>query len=133
MSESLESILVVDDDSSVRETLRHVLKDRGYQVTLAKNGDEALERLREQEYSLVLTDLRMPGMQGIELMRKIQRAYPDVGVIIMTAYGTIDTAIEAMSHGAADYLIKPFAPEELFRVTERARREPSVRHEAIKE
>ena len=133
MSESLESILVVDDDSSVRETLRQVLKDRGYQVTLAKNGEEALERLREQEYCLVLTDLRMPGMQGIELMRKIRRAYPDVGVIIMTAYGTIDTAIEAMSHGAADYLIKPFAPEELFRVTERARREPSVQHKAIKE
>lgn len=123
------TILVVDDEPEMRALMRDVLQERGHQVTLAENGRDALKRLGEEDYVVVLTDLRMKGMEGIELLTEIKRAYPDMNVILMTAFGSVETAVEAMKQGAYDYLVKPVKTEELIRVTERAVREGTLRRE----
>ena len=113
MSKKLKSdqknILVVDDDMSVRTTFLSVLRKEGYRVTAVKNGYEAIKAIGEESFDLALVDLRMPGMDGIE----IKRGRPQTRVIIYTGYGSITTAVEAMRKGAADYLNKPFSPDEL--------------------
>ena len=129
MSESVGTILVVDDEPEMRALLRDVLQERGHQVTLAENGREALKRLGEGDYGVVLSDLRMRGMEGIELLTEIKRGYPDTNVILMTAFGSVETAVEAMKEGAYDYLVKPVKTDELIRVTERAVREAALRRE----
>ena len=129
MAEEFGPILVVDDEPDMRELLRDVLQERGSRVTLAQSGREALKRLGEEEYAVVLTDLRMKEMEGIELLKEIKRSYPETNVIIMTAFGSVETAIEAMKQGAYDYLVKPIKTEELVRVTERALREAALRQE----
>ncbi len=129
MAEECGPILVVDDEPDMRELLRDVLQERGARVTLAPSGREALKRLGEEEYAVVLTDLRMKEMGGIELLKEVKRSYPETNVIIMTAFGSVETAIEAMKQGAYDYLVKPIKTEELVRVTERALREAALRRE----
>lgn len=129
MTEEWGAILVVDDDADMRELAHDMLKDRGHQVTTAGSGEEALKRLAEEDYAVVLTDLRMKGMQGLELLAQIKRGYPDVNVILMTAFGSVETAVEAMKHGASDYLTKPVKKDELVRVVERVIREASLRRE----
>ena len=129
MAEEFGPILVVDDEPDMRELLRDVLQERGSRVTLAQSGREALKRLGEEEYAVVLTDLRMKEMEGIELLKEVKRSYPETNVIIMTAFGSVETAIEAMKQGAYDYLVKPIKTEELVRVTERALREAALRQE----
>ena len=129
MTEEWGAILVVDDDPDMREMVYDMLKDRGHQVTTAASGDEALRRLSEGEYGAVLTDLRMKGMQGTELLTEVKRLYPDVGVILITAFGSVETAVEAMKHGASDYVTKPVKKDELVRVVERVIREASLRRE----
>ncbi len=129
MAEEFGPILVVDDEPDMRELLRDVLQERGCRVALAQSGREALKRLGEDEYAVVLTDLRMKEMEGIELLKEIKRSYPETNVIIMTAFGSVETAIEAMKQGAYDYLVKPIKTEELVRVTERALREAALRQE----
>jgi DNA-binding NtrC family response regulator len=129
MTEEWGAILVVDDDADMRELAHDMLKDRGHQVTTAGSGEEALKRLAEEDYAVVLTDLRMKGMQGIELLNQIKRAHPDVNVILMTAFGSVETAVEAMKHGASDYLTKPVKKDELVRVVERVIREAALRRE----
>ena len=129
MREDWGAILVVDDDADMRELVHDMLKDRGHQVTTAGSGPEALKLLGEEDYAAVLTDLRMKGMQGLELLSEIKRTYPDVGVILMTAFGSVETAVEAMKHGASDYLTKPVKKEELVRVVERVIRETALRRE----
>jgi len=129
MTEEWGAVLVVDDDEALRETVSDLLKDRGHQVTTAANGTEALVRLKEADYAAVLTDLRMKGVEGLELLSAIKRLYPDIGVVLMTAFGSVETAVEAMKHGASDYLTKPVKKEELLRVIERVIREASLRRE----
>ncbi|HXF93920.1 MAG TPA: sigma-54 dependent transcriptional regulator [Nitrospiraceae bacterium] len=129
MAESEGAVLVVDDDAEMRELVRDVLAERGHQVTTASDGKEALQRLAEGDYAAVLTDLRMKEMQGIELLGEIRRLYPDTGVILMTAFGSVETAVEAMKHGASDYLVKPVKTDELVRVVERVLREAALRRE----
>ena len=129
MTEEWGAILVVDDDADMRELAYDMLKDRGHQVTTAGSGEEALKRLAEGDYAAVLTDLRMKGMQGIELLAEIKRGFPDVSVILMTAFGSVETAVEAMKHGASDYLTKPVKTDEVVRVVERVIREASLRRE----
>ncbi|SLM47289.1 Transcriptional regulatory protein ZraR [Nitrospira japonica] len=129
MTEEWGAVLVVDDDEALRETVSDLLKDRGHQVTTAANGAEALVRLKEADYAAVLTDLRMKGVEGLELLSAIKRLYPDIGVVLMTAFGSVETAVEAMKHGASDYLTKPVKKEELLRVIERVIREASLRRE----
>lgn len=129
MTEEWGAFLVVDDDRDMREMVHDMLKDRGHHVTTAASGDEALKRLSEGDYGAVLTDLRMQGMQGTELLTEVKRLYPNVGVILMTAFGSVETAVEAMKHGASDYVTKPVKKDELVRVVERVLREASLRQE----
>src|SRR5574342_585540 len=88
MIEECGAILVVDDDADMREMVHDMLKDRGHQVTTAGNGQEALKILGEEDYAVVLTDLRMKGMQGLELLAEIKRLHPEINVILMTAFGS---------------------------------------------
>ena len=107
------NILVVDDEEIVRDSLAGWLEEDGYHVETAENGPKAIERLPDRSWNLAMVDLKMPGMDGIELMGEIRKRYPDTIVIIMTAYATVDTAVKAMKQGAYDYIVKPFNPEDL--------------------
>jgi two-component system, NtrC family, response regulator AtoC len=104
-------ILVVDDEAIVRESLRDWLSDCGYQIFTAENGHQALEIIERERLSIIITDLVMPEMDGIELMKRAKDIIPNIEVIIITAYGSITTAIAAMKEGAYDYIEKPFCPE----------------------
>ena len=107
------SILVVDDEFSVRDSLYNWFKMEGYRVDTAENGMEALKKLQESSRDIVLLDIKMPGMDGIELQRHIKKIDSTIIVIIITAYATVDTAVEAMKDGAFDYLSKPVDPDKL--------------------
>ncbi|MGB6411426.1 MAG: sigma-54 dependent transcriptional regulator, partial [Candidatus Deferrimicrobiaceae bacterium] len=107
------NILIVDDEEIVRESLANWLEEDGYEVEAVENGARALERLPAKDWNLAMVDLKMPGMDGIQLMDEIRKVRPDTIVIIMTAYATVDTAVQAMKKGAYDYIVKPFNPEDL--------------------
>ena len=104
-------ILVVDDELSLRDSLKEWLEEEGFTTGTAESGEQALDMLAAQDYHLMLTDIRMPRMDGVTLLNEAKKAHPDLAVVMMTAYATIDTAIEAMKQGALDYLVKPFDPE----------------------
>jgi DNA-binding NtrC family response regulator len=106
-------ILVVDDEEIVRDSLASWLARDGYTVGTAPDGASALERVRAEPWSILVVDLKMPGMDGLEVLAKAKEARPEVAVLIMTAFATVDTAVAAMKLGARDYLLKPFDPEEL--------------------
>jgi DNA-binding response OmpR family regulator len=104
-------ILIVDDEKNIRKTVAYALE--GYDVATAVNGEDALQQLQTQPADIVLLDLRMPGMDGLELLRHLATDYPQIRVIILTAHGTVENAIEAMKLGAIDFLQKPFSPQEI--------------------
>jgi two-component system NtrC family response regulator len=106
-------ILVVDDDESLRWVTQAQLQQSGYEVSAAANGDEALATIQQAAPDLVITDLKMPGMSGLELLKKIRAGYPEVLVIMVTAFGTVETAVEGMKAGAYDYITKPVNMDEL--------------------
>ncbi len=106
-------ILVVDDELVVRDSLKEWLEDEGFSVAMAESGDQALEKLSAESYHLMLTDIKMPGMGGVELLEQAKAQYPDLTVVMMTAYATVETAVDAMKMGAIDYLMKPFDPEKM--------------------
>jgi two-component system response regulator AtoC len=108
-----KSVLVVDDEASMRHLLSLILSDRGYEVRAVGSAEAALEELGAREYEVVITDVRMPRVDGIALTRAIQERQPGVTVIVMSAYGSHDAAIEAMKAGAYDFLDKPFKPDEV--------------------
>ena len=112
-------ILVVDDELIVRDSLKEWLEEEGFAVDMAASGQEALDQLTRQAYQLMLLDLKMPAMDGVEVLKKAKEAFPDLSVIMMTAYATVETAVEAMKIGAQDYLLKPFDPETLIPMAER--------------
>jgi len=112
-------ILLVDDEEDVLLTMRTLLKRAGYSVSVATNGLDALEAMRKTPYPLVITDLRMPQMGGEELLAKIVEEFPDSEVMVLTGYGTVESAVEAMKKGAADYLTKPCDPDEMLVRVER--------------
>jgi heterodisulfide reductase subunit A len=112
-------ILVVDDELIVRDSLKEWLEEEGFAVDMAASGQEALDQLTGQTYQLMLLDLKMPGMDGVEVLKKTKEEFPDLAVIMMTAYATVETAVEAMKIGAQDYLLKPFDPETLIPMAER--------------
>jgi len=101
-------ILVVDDELIVRDSIKDWLEDEGFAVDTAESGPMALDLLSKQAYHLMLTDIKMPGMDGVEVLEKAKQDYPDLCVVMMTAYATVETAVEAMKIGALDYLLKPF-------------------------
>ncbi len=110
------SVLVVEDEDSMRLLFTSILKKEGYLVDGAANVDEALIKLRTGRYQLVLTDLRMPGRSGLDLLYAIRENWEEIPVIILTAYGTIETAVEAMKQGAVDFITKPLANPEQLRI-----------------
>lgn len=113
------NIMVVDDEMIVRESLFHWFDKMGHSVETAASGAEALEKLEKRPFDILFVDMKMPGMGGIEVLRRVGEEYPEISVVIITAYGSIDTAIEAMKAGAGDYLMKPFKPEQLSLVMEK--------------
>ena len=122
-------ILVVDDDRAVRTVLQVNLTKAGMHVTLTESPDEALDSLRAFPFDVVLTDVRMPGGTGIELLDRVRQGWPDVPVVIMTGYGSVEDAVAAMKAGATDYIIKPIAKDELIVLLERALEQRAMRAE----
>jgi DNA-binding NtrC family response regulator len=106
-------ILIVDDEKNIRMTVTQSLSDMDVETATAVNGEEALAKLRDTDFGLVLLDLRMPGMDGMEVLRKLRKDRPDVRVVIITAYGTVASAVDAMKLGAVDFIQKPFTPDEI--------------------
>ncbi|MFN8373254.1 MAG: response regulator transcription factor [Anaerolineae bacterium] len=106
-------VLVVDDEGAIRYSVSKTLQRVGYQVSEASSGEEALEMMRSQPYDVVLTDIKMPGLTGVELLRQIKETSPDSIVILMTGYASLGTAVEALRLGAHDYLIKPSSSQDI--------------------
>lgn len=106
-------ILVVDDEMIVRDSLKEWLTDEGFRVEMAASGEEALKKLTEKNFHMMLLDIKMPGMNGVEVLKKSSEIYPELPVVMMTAYATVETAVEAMKIGAMDYLMKPFDPDNI--------------------
>lgn len=113
------NIMVVDDELIVRESLFHWFKKYGHTVETAASGFEALDKLKKDPFRLLFVDIKMPGMDGLQLLEKVKDEYPDTLVVIITAYGSIESAVKAMRIGASDYLMKPFKPDQLSLVMER--------------
>ena len=101
-------ILLIEDDQGVRDTLHRVLSDEGHELVMEKRGDEGLARAAKDDFNVVITDLKLPGLNGLELVRQLHAAQPRLPIILITAFGTTETAIEATKFGAYDYLLKPF-------------------------
>ena len=114
------SIMIVDDEEIIRESFLHWFEKYGHRVETAASGFDALEKLEKVSFEVLFVDIKMPGMNGIELLEKVKEEYPETIVIIITAYGSIETAVKAMQMGATDYLLKPFKPEQLSLVIEKA-------------
>jgi len=113
-------ILVVDDEQNSREGLTKILIKEGYEVVAAESGQTALAKAKKQEFDLIITDLRMPEITGIDVLEKIREKKPDIGVIIVTAYGEVNSYLKAMTLGAFEYLNKPIKLDELRRVIHKA-------------
>ena len=114
------SILVVDDEETLRDILYKILTKEGYQVESAENGEEALEKLRDNKYDLMISDIKMPRLNGFELLKLVRKDYPSMGVIMMTAYGDSFTIKDALLLGADEYITKPFKSFEINLIVERA-------------
>jgi nitrogen regulation protein NR(I) len=120
MNLNVAKILLIEDDTRAAVSLEKMLASEGYAVTVAHRGDEGLARAQAELFDVVITDLRMPGMDGLELVRRLHTAKPRLPLVLMTAFGTTETVIEATKRGAFEYLIKPFEMEALLEVTAKA-------------
>ena len=109
----MKPVLVVDDEAIVRESIRDWLKDAGYEVSVAESGEEALELIQKQNFGVMILDLRLPGMNGIDVLKKVKVVKPNIKSIVITAYPTMLTQEEAAKLGAIDYLVKPVFPDKL--------------------
>ena len=107
------NILIIDDDESIRDSCSQVLKKEGYTAKAAKDGNEGLELFQQEFFHLVLLDLKLPGLDGMEILSRIKEKYADTPVIIITGFASIESAVEAMKRGAFNYLTKPFSPDQL--------------------
>jgi DNA-binding NtrC family response regulator len=132
-------ILIVDDESVVRHAFVRILSSERCAVDTASNGAEALAKMHAQPYDVVLLDLKMPGMDGLTVLRTIKQLWPESEVIVVTGYAAVDTAKESVALGAFDYVAKPVGPEEVINVTNEAlihkgwalRREPAAASAAV--
>ena len=122
-------VLVVDDEENLRHMLSLILKREGYDVETASNGEEGLQRISLSSFDQILCDIRMPNMDGLDFLREVQKAGTDATIIMMSAYGTVDSAIEAMKLGAYDYISKPFKPDEVILTLKKAEERERLRRE----
>jgi len=129
MKEPLPPVLIVDDEKNMRRSLHTMLTDEGYAVRAAESAEEALQLLAHEQFLMVITDARLGGLSGYELLGKIRRQWPALPALMITAYATPRLAVEAIKAGAMDYLAKPFAPEELFLAVSRC----AERHQLLRE
>lgn len=127
----IDKILVVDDEELMRQFLAAALERKGYTVDVAQNGKEASALLKKQNYDLVITDMKMPDLSGLEILKKAKELNSQTAVVVMTAYGTIENAVQAMKLGAFHYLLKPFTPDALEATIERAQEHLNLVQENI--
>ena len=113
MMTKMPRILVVDDEAAMRQSLRDWLMEDDYEVDLASSGEDAISMARDRSWDIILLDLKMPGMDGLETMSRLKKVIPEAEILMMTPYGSIHTAVQAMKEGAFDYLVKPFDPDEI--------------------
>jgi DNA-binding response OmpR family regulator len=106
-------ILIVDDSKNIRITIQHLLENENHEFDIAMNGEEALDKILTNEFDLVFLDIRMPTMDGMEVLREIRKKGNKTPVVILSAYGTVDNAVEAMKLGVVDFMTKPFTPAEI--------------------
>jgi two-component system, NtrC family, response regulator AtoC len=123
------SILIVDDEESVRESLCNWFKEDGYKVECAENAKKALDLIESTDYNIILADIKMPGMDGLEMHRRIKSLNKESVVIIMTAFASVDTAVQALKDGAFDYITKPFDPDDLSHLIRNASKQISLKEE----
>ena len=123
------SILIVDDEESVRDSLFNWFTEDGYRVESAENAKKALTMLESESFDIILADIKMPGMDGLEMLRRIKSLKPDSIVIVMTAFATVDTAVKALKDGAFDYVTKPFDPDDLTHLIRNATKQVSLTEE----
>jgi two-component system response regulator FlrC len=127
----MERVLVVDDEPGIRSFIRQVLEAEGLEISEAPDGDRAAEMIDRQSFHLLITDLRMPGMDGMQLLERARASLPEMEAIVLTAHGTVESAVQAMKLGAFDYLTKPLSgPAELRLIVERALERRRLRHRA---
>jgi len=119
-------IMVVDDEMIVRESFYHWFTKYGHAVETAASGEEALEKLENRQFDLLFVDIKMPGMDGLELLDRVKTEYPETFVVIITAYGSIESAVKAMKSGASDYLLKPFKPDHINLVMEKINQQKTL-------
>jgi len=124
-------ILVVDDEMIVCESCKRILEEEGYEVETALSGKEAFEKMKANPFDIVITDLKMPGIDGMEVLRTFRKEYPDSIIIMITGFSTVETAVEAMKLGAFDYIPKPFTPDEVSIVVKKAIEKKSLMLENI--
>lgn len=119
------SILVVDDELLIRDLLYDFFAGQGWSISVAENGDKALDVIAHKQVDLVLSDIKMPEMDGLALTEELRRAHPEIPVILMTGYPSVDTAVSALRHRVVDYVIKPFNINQLYKTIDAALREKS--------
>ena len=126
-------ILVVDDDKNIRRTVSMALESLNYFVHTAFDGKDAMVQLTGDRYDLIITDLKMPGMNGMELLEQAIAKYPEIKIVLISAHGTVDNAVDAMKLGAVDFLQKPFTPKELRNLVHNVLETESAEAESISE
>ena len=126
---AIEKILVADDEPLIRRLLQEILEKEGYEISLAEDGVAALEQIKKESFEMVITDIRMPGMGGIELLEMVNQISPSTLVVAITAHGSIENAVEAMKKGAYDYLTKPITPHQIKLIIQRASRHKNLLEE----
>ncbi len=125
------SVLVIDDEQLMRDFVRETLSRAGYEVAVAPDGKSGMELLETEPIDLVFTDLKMPQMDGLEVLRQVRMRYPGVNVVVMTAYATVETAVSALKAGAIDYIMKPCTPDEIEVVAQKALEHRRLREENL--
>ena len=123
---AIQHVLVVDDEPLIRKFLVETLKRMGFAVQDASDGAQALRKIKSETFDLIFTDIKMPSLSGMELLRKVREVSPESVIVMMTAYATVESAVEAMKMGAFDYIIKPFSPDQIEMVTRRATERQSL-------